>query len=639
MRQIRINVSSCKSEIFSRGLLLQEDRPRLISKRQLRPKYVCGAQGRDQDEQSGYDLAMARLSSVEQKDQSLGNESVSGASKSMHSSSNNENIVNIVFGISCVVSMMAAVSRSSFSLLVIEIQQQLGLKMQDVGALQSSLLLGYMLGQMPSGVLADRMGGIHVLVLGMILWSVFLVGMGLTHLVQPFAFVALMVLRFAVGITQSVLMPGVSATAAQVFGASERGNKTATVYAFYSFGTVVGLSVSPYISRYIGWSGTFSLCGTVGILLGVASWLALGTRHGQGIRDSHRFTITESRVKDISGLYMDVSSTLRRNGPLLLLLCWTHGSWIPFLLHACMHRNPGENELNMIGLWSSLPWLLTALIASLSGALSEYLETRKGWQSLRIRRVMQISSSLGAFVFLCPLVVYVEYITSFAAVSLLSLAVACQGFSYPGFHSIGICKLFDVTRKSLEMKTVNCRSSNAQTLPLFRSSMHFFTWNSRVSYHGTDCTVPKHYAVQGLDMQTNLHPKLASYSCQRRSIVANAGKIRQVNEEELEVEIVNRDRPLVIDFFATWCGPCLMLQKELEQVAEALGDSVTILKIDCDKNEAISSALQIQGLPTLIFVGMDPSKPALRTEGLLPAQSIIDIVQTELQAPSAESQA
>ena len=116
-------------------------------------------------------------------------------------------------------------------------------------------------------------------------------------------------------------------------------------------------------------------------------------------------------------------------------------------------------------------------------------------------------------------------------------------------------------------------------------------------------------------------------------------QIRQVNEEELEVEIVNRDRPLVIDFFATWCGPCLMLQKELEQVAEALGDSVTILKIDCDKNEAISSALQIQGLPTLIFVGMDPSKPALRTEGLLPAQSIIDIVQTELQAPSAESQA
>ena len=107
--------------------------------------------------------------------------------------------------------------------------------------------------------------------------------------------------------------------------------------------------------------------------------------------------------------------------------------------------------------------------------------------------------------------------------------------------------------------------------------------------------------------------------------------IRYVNEEELEVEIVNREKPLIIDFYATWCGPCLMLSKELEQVAETLGDRVQILKIDCDENEGISSALQIQGLPTLIFVGMDAEKPALRTEGLLPAQSIIDIVTNELQ--------
>ena len=104
-----------------------------------------------------------------------------------------------------------------------------------------------------------------------------------------------------------------------------------------------------------------------------------------------------------------------------------------------------------------------------------------------------------------------------------------------------------------------------------------------------------------------------------------------MNEEELEVEIINREKPLIIDFYATWCGPCLMLSKELEQVAETLGDRVQILKIDCDENEGISSALQIQGLPTLIFVGMDTEKPALRTEGLLPAQSIIDIVTNELQ--------
>lgn len=115
---------------------------------------------------------------------------------------------------------------------------------------------------------------------------------------------------------------------------------------------------------------------------------------------------------------------------------------------------------------------------------------------------------------------------------------------------------------------------------------------------------------------------------------ATASNIAHIDGEQLNVELENRDRPLIIDFYATWCGPCVLLAKELEQVAAELGDNVRILKIDTDENPDISSQLQIQGLPTLIFVGMDPSKPALRTEGLLPAQSIVEIVQNELGAPA-----
>ena len=113
-------------------------------------------------------------------------------------------------------------------------------------------------------------------------------------------------------------------------------------------------------------------------------------------------------------------------------------------------------------------------------------------------------------------------------------------------------------------------------------------------------------------------------------VSAGGANIVEVDEERLEIEVANRECPLIIDFFATWCGPCLLLAQELEKVAEELGDRVRILKIDCDKNESISSALQIQGLPTLVFVGMDKDKPALRTEGLLPAEAIVDIVQREL---------
>ena len=73
-----------------------------------------------------------------------------------------------------------------------------------------------------------------------------------------------------------------------------------------------------------------------------------------------------------------------------------------------------------------------------------------------------------------------------------------------------------------------------------------------------------------------------------------------------------------------------MLASELEKVKEELGDSVRIVKVDTDKEEELSSQLQIQGLPTLVFVGTDKTKPALRTEGMLPAEMVKNIIATEL---------
>lgn len=117
------------------------------------------------------------------------------------------------------------------------------------------------------------------------------------------------------------------------------------------------------------------------------------------------------------------------------------------------------------------------------------------------------------------------------------------------------------------------------------------------------------------------------------SLQVVSGLVRQVSADELEVALTERQVPTIIDFYATWCGPCVLLAKELETVAEELGpDKVQILKIDTDQNPEISTQLQIQGLPTMVFVGMDKSKPALRTEGLLPARTIREIVENELSA-------
>lgn len=65
--------------------------------------------------------------------------------------------------------------------------------------------------------------------------------------------------------------------------------------------------------------------------------------------------------------------------------------------------------------------------------------------------------------------------------------------------------------------------------------------------------------------------------------------------------IINGSQLTLVDFFATWCGPCQMMHPVLEQLKADLGDSIKILKVDVDKNEALSIQYRIQSVPTLML--------------------------------------
>jgi thioredoxin 1 len=87
--------------------------------------------------------------------------------------------------------------------------------------------------------------------------------------------------------------------------------------------------------------------------------------------------------------------------------------------------------------------------------------------------------------------------------------------------------------------------------------------------------------------------------------------------------LINSEKPVLVDFFAEWCGPCKTMAPILKDVKTQLQDNATIIKIDVDKNPELASIYQIRSVPTLIM--FKKGHPVWKQSGVVPTQELVKL--------------
>ncbi|MDF1672770.1 MAG: thioredoxin [Vicingaceae bacterium] len=93
-------------------------------------------------------------------------------------------------------------------------------------------------------------------------------------------------------------------------------------------------------------------------------------------------------------------------------------------------------------------------------------------------------------------------------------------------------------------------------------------------------------------------------------------------------ELINSDTPVLVDFYATWCGPCKTMSPILDEVATKVQGKAKIIKVDVDKNQQAAAAYQVRGVPTLIL--FKNGKQIWKQSGVVPTNELVNLINQNI---------
>ncbi len=103
---------------------------------------------------------------------------------------------------------------------------------------------------------------------------------------------------------------------------------------------------------------------------------------------------------------------------------------------------------------------------------------------------------------------------------------------------------------------------------------------------------------------------------------------KEVTDDSFDAEVLNAEGPVLVDFWAEWCGPCKQIGPSLEEIDTEMGDKITVAKVNIDDNPNTPSKYGVRGIPTLIL--FKNGEVASTKVGALPKSQLVDWVESEI---------